>query len=119
MKSQVKNKILFALIVLMLSGCTSHKNVIQSVTMKRALLKDVKTGQERIYDCPNDQNMQAVLIWLDAGQEVDIVATDYENKLVLTPDNCRFHYDADYVRRCRQELELAKKKAEMQLEYSK
>lgn len=119
MKSQVKNKILFASIIIMLSGCTSHKNVIQSVTMKRALLKDVKTGQERVYDCPDDQNMQGILVWLDAGQEVDIVATNYDKKLILTPDNCRLRYDADYVRRCQQEFELAKKKAEMQPERSK
>ena len=111
MKKNIKNATFLSLLALM--GCTHHKNVVQNATMTRALLKDAKTGQERIYECPNNDDMKRVLIWLDNGATVDIVSRDYDNTLILTPENCRFLYDKEQVNRYMQELELAKKKAEM------
>lgn len=119
MKKNANKLTLLVLMLLISSGCARHKNIVQNATMTRALLKDAKTGQERIYECPNNDEMKSVLIWLGNGDAVDIVSRNYDNTFILTPDNCRFLYDKEQIERCRQEMELAKKKYEMQLELAK
>lgn len=114
------NKLTWLLLMLLISsGCARHKNIVQNATMTRALLKDTKTGQERIYECPNNDEMKSILIWLGNGDAVDIISHDYDNTLILTPENCRLVYDKAQIERYRQEMELAKKRYEMQLELAK
>lgn len=117
MKKNIKNTAFLSLLALM--GCTHHKNVVQNATMTCALLKDAKTCQERIYECPNNDDMKKVLIWLGNGDTVDIVSRDYDKTLILTPENCKLLFDKDQLNRYMQEFEFAKKKAEMQQEYTK
>ncbi|MBQ6736560.1 MAG: hypothetical protein IJQ90_03685 [Alphaproteobacteria bacterium] len=98
MKKNVKNLTLLSLLALM--GCANNKNIVTDATMKRAVLRDVKTGRERVYDASNDDAMKMVLIWLAPGDTVTLRSHDYARGTFFTPENSQLLYnDAELARR--------------------
>lgn len=117
MKKNVK-KLTF-LSLLALAGCANNKNVVTDATMNRAVLRDIKTGRERVYDCSYNDAMKSVLIWLAPGDTVQLQSKDYARTTMFTPENS--HLSCDYVelQRRKTEFENAKLKYEVQAKFSK
>ncbi len=117
MKKNVKNLTFLSLLALM--GCANNKNVVTNATMERAVLRDIKTGRERVYDASKSDAMKSVLIWLVPGDTVTLKSNDYARATVFTPENS--HLSCDYVelQRRKTEFENAKLKYEVQAKFSK
>ncbi len=113
-----KNITLMALLWLMTSGC-AHKNIVQSVTMNKARLKDIKTGKERVYDCSNAPAMQSVLIWVAKGDIISLESGKYAFDTVFTPQNSYISCDYVELQRRKTEFEKNKLKYEIQMNYPK
>ena len=91
MKKNVKNITFLSLLMLM--GCANNKNVVTDVNINRAVLRDVKTGRERVYDCSYDDSMKSVLIWLAPGDTVGLKSNNYARGTFFTPANSQLLYD--------------------------
>ena len=117
MKKNVKNLTFLSLLALM--GCAGNKNVVTDATMERAVLRDIKTGRERVYDASKSDAMKSVLIWLVPGDMVTLKSNDYARATMFTPENS--HLSCDYVelQRRKTEFENAKLKYEVQAKFSK
>lgn len=117
MKKNVKNLTFLSLLTLM--GCANNKNVVTDATMERAVLRDIKTGRERVYDASKSDAMKSVLIWLVPGDTVTLNSKDYARTTMFTPENS--HLSCDYVelQRRKTEFENAKLKYEVQAKFSK
>lgn len=102
-----------------LSGCANNKNIVTDVNMNRAVLRDIKTGRERVYDCYDNDAMKSVLIWLVPGDTVCLDAPNYARGTFFTPEDS--HLSCNYVElQCRKtEFEKAKIRYETQLKHSK
>ena len=111
MKKNIRNMAFWSLLAL--AGCASNKNVVTDVNMKRAVLRDVKTGRERVYDASNSDAMQSMLIWLAQGDTVTLKSDDYMRANIFTPENS--HLSCDYVelQRRKTEFENAKLRYEI------
>ena len=98
-----KNLKFMALLLIMTTGC-AHKNIVKDARFDRLLLRDIKTGKERIYEC-NAPSMQSVLIWIVPGDTVTLKSNDYARTTIFTPENS--HLSCDYI-----ELQQRKDKSE-------
>lgn len=116
MKKNMKN--LTFLSLLALAGCANNKNVVTDATMNRAVLRDIKTGRERVYDASKSDAMKSVLIWLVPGDTVTLKSKDYARATIFTPENS--HLSCDYVelQRRKTEFENAKLEYEIQAKFS-
>jgi len=106
MKKNVKNLTFLSLLALM--GCAGNKNVVTDATMERAVLRDIKTGRERVYDASKSDAMKSVLIWLVPGDTVTLKSNDYARTTTFTPENSQFIYDNTELARRKDALEREK-----------
>lgn len=116
---KINHKNLTFISLMALAGCAGNKNVVTDATMNRAVLRDVKTGRERVYDASNNDAMKSVLIWLAPGDTVTLRSNDYARAATFTPENS--HLSCDYVelQRRKTEFENAKLRYEIQEKFSK
>ena len=117
MKRNVKNLTFLSLLVLM--GCASNKNIVKDVNMKRAVLRDAKTGRERVYDCSNNDAMKNVLVWLAPGDTVTLQSKDYKRGTFFTPENSKLVYDEDELACRKDALEREKIRQMVKIEFAK
>ena len=117
MKKNVK-KLTF-LSLLALAGCANNKNVVTDATMNRAVLRDIKTGRERVYDCSYNDAMKSVLIWLAPGDTVQLQSKDCARGVFFTPDNSQLIYDDAELARRKDALEREKIRQMVKIEFEK
>jgi len=117
MKKNVKKLTLLSLLALM--GCANNKNIVTDVNMNRAVLRDTKTGRERVYDCSYNNAMKSVLIWLAPGDTVQLQSKDYARGVFFTPENSKLVYDEDELARRKDALEREKIRQMVKIEFEK
>ena len=117
MKKNVK-KLTF-LSLLALAGCANNKNVVTDATMNRAVLRDIKTGRERVYDCSYDDAMKNVLIWLAPGDTVTLESKDYARGTFFTPENSQLLCDDAELARRKDLLEREKIRQMVKFEFAR
>ncbi len=117
MKKNVKNLTFLSLLALM--GCAGNKNVVTDATMERAVLRDIKTGRERVYDASKSDAMKSVLIWLIPGDTVTLKSNDYARATVFTPENSQLKYNNTELARRQDALERAKIRKMVEEEFAK
>lgn len=117
MKKNARNLTFLSLLALI--GCSSNKNIVTDVNINRAVLRDAKTGRERVYDCSYDDAMKNVLIWLAPGDTVCLESDNYSRRTFFTPDNSRLICNWPELQNRKTEFENAKLKYEVQAKFSK
>lgn len=117
MKKNVKNLTFLSLLALM--GCAGNKNVVTDATMERAVLRDIKTGRERVYDASKSDAMKSVLIWLVPGDTVTLKSNDYARATVFTPENAQLIYDNTELARRKDALEREKIRQMVKIEFAR
>ena len=116
MKKNARNLTFLSLLALM--GCANNKNIVNDVNINRAVLRDAKTGRERVYDCSYDDAMKNVLIWLAPGDTVRLESDNYARGTFFTPDNSRLICNWPELQNRKTEFENAKLKYEIQEKFS-
>ena len=116
MKKNVKNLTFLSLLALM--GCANNKNVVTDVNMNRAVLRDTKTGRERVYDCSYNDAMKGVLIWLVPGDTVTLQSDTYARGAFFTPENSRLICNWTELQLRKAEFENAKLRYEIEMNYN-
>lgn len=114
-----KNLNFMALMLLMTTGC-AHQNIVKDARFDRLLLKDIKTGKERVYECSNAPSMQSILIWIAPGDTVALNSNCYyARSTTFTPENS--HLSVDYVelQKRKNEFEQEKIRSAVQMEFAK
>lgn len=114
MKKNVKKLTLLSLLALM--GCANNKNIVTDVNMNRAVLRDTKTGRERVYDCSYNNAMKSVLIWLAPGDTVRLESDNYARGAFFTPENS--HLSCNYIELQRRKTEFENAKLRYEIEMS-
>ena len=117
MKKNVKNLTLLSLLAL--TGCANNKNVVTNVNMNRAILRDIKTGRERVYDCSNNDAMKSVLIWLAPGDTVCLDSDNYARGAFFTPENSHLVCNYTELQLRKTQFENAKLRYEIEMNQSK
>ena len=113
MKKNVKNLTFLSLLALM--GCANNKNVVTDVNMNRAVLRDIKTGRERVYDCSYNDAMKGVLIWLEPGDTVRLESNNYAHGAFFTPENSRLVCNYTELQLRKTQFENAKLRYEIEM----